>query len=205
MKLLYSAGLSIIFSLLLFTVKTEALTAELVSEQENMKVYNILAEPSQESSAVQFRVKVDGGTISEITPGDPEKLSYIATCENNEPFFEQNICMEIASVGGLIAMDQVLLVVTVDATPGGEVIFSANPDHAYLTTNNELVTESGVVLESFPIVSIEEQPAPIIEEAVTNDSNSLPFVLLLGILVVLVGAFLVIIFFSGKDNKQQIN
>jgi hypothetical protein len=205
MKLFFSLVLSIALLIIVYTNDTNALTAELISEENNVKVYNILAEPSQESSAVQLRINVTGGTITEVSPGDSEKLSYIATCENNEPFFEQNICMEIAATGGLVETDQVLIKVTVESLPGEDVIFSPNSDHAYLTTNNELITESGVVLDTFPVVTIEEQPAPIIEEAVTNESNSLPFVLLIGILVILVGAFLVIIFFSGKEPKNQIN
>jgi hypothetical protein len=205
MKLFYTFGLSILFSLLFFTLRVEALTAELVSEQDNIKTYNILAEPTQESSAVQFRVMVEGGTITDVSPADDQNLSYIAVCDNNEPFFEQNICMEIAAKNGLIQSDQVLLKVSVESQPAEEIVFSANPDHAYLTINGELVTESGVVLQSYSVNTLEELPAPIIEEAVTNESSSLPFVLLIGILVVLVGAFLVIIFFSGKEPKSQIN
>jgi len=205
MRFLFSLGLSILFSVLFFTVGVNALTAELVSEQDNTKVYNILAEPTQDSSAVQFRVKVDGGTIVDVAYSDDVNLSYIPVCDNNESYFEQNICIEIAAKKDLIQTDQVLLKVTVETQPGIEPVFSANPDHAYLTINGDLINESGVVLESYSINTLEELPEPIIEEEVVNESNSLPFVLLIGILVVLVGAFLVIIFFSSKEPKDQIN
>ncbi|HRN85763.1 MAG TPA: hypothetical protein PKU78_05940 [Candidatus Dojkabacteria bacterium] len=205
MRFLFSLSLSILFSVLFFTVGVNALTAELVSEQDNTKVYNILAEPTQDSSAVQFRVKVDGGTIIDVAYSDDVNLSYIPVCDNNESYFEQNICIEIAAKKDLIQTDQVLLKVTVETQPGIEPVFSANPDHAYLTINGDLINESGVVLESYSINTLEELPEPIIEEEVVNESNSLPFVLLIGILVVLVGAFLVIIFFSSKEPKDQIN
>ena len=205
MRFLFSLGLSILFSVLFFTVGVNALTAELVSEQDNTKLYNILAEPTQDSSAVQFRVKVDGGTIVDVAYSDDVNLSYIPVCDNNESYFEQNICIEIAAKKDLIQTDQVLLKVTVETQPGIEPVFSANPDHAYLTINGDLINESGVVLESYSINTLEELPEPIIEEEVVNESNSLPFVLLIGILVVLVGAFLVIIFFSSKEPKDQIN
>ncbi len=205
MRFIFSLGLSILFSVLFFTVGVNALTAELVSEQDNTKVYNILAEPTQDSSAVQFRVKVDGGNIIDVAYSDDINLSYIPVCDNNESYFEQNICIEIAAKKDLIQTDQVLLKVTVETQPGIEPVFSANPDHAYLTINGDLINESGVVLESYSINTLEELPEPIIEEEVVNESNSLPFVLLIGILVVLVGAFLVIIFFSSKEPKNQIN
>jgi len=205
MRFIFSLGLSILFSVLFFTVGVNALTAELVSEQDNTKVYNILAEPTQDSSAVQFRVKVDGGNIIDVAYSDDINLSYIPVCDNNESYFEQNICIEIAAKKDLIQTDQVLLKVTVETQPGIEPVFSANPDHAYLTINGDLINESGVVLESYSINTLEELPEPIIEEEVVNESNSLPFVLLIGILVVLVGAFLVIIFFSSKEPKDQIN
>lgn len=205
MKILLCLVLTLVFTVLLFSVKTNALTAELLSEEDNIVIYQILAEPPQESSAVQFRVNVTGGTILDVSPGDTEDLSILPVCENNERFFEQEVCIEIASIGGLINTDQVLVKITLEKSPEQEIIFTANQDHAYLTTSGQLINENGVVLDTYNISTLEELPAPVIEEAVANESNSLPFVLLIGILVVLVGAFLVIVIFSKKEPTDQIN
>ena len=205
MKILLSSIFSIFLLSIFFSNKVTALTTELVSENEAEKVYSILSVAPKESSAVQIRVTVTGGIISNVEPGDPEKLSYISVCENEESFQDNIICMDIASITGLLEENQVLAQVTVTANPGEEVIFSTNETHAYLTTDRELMTEESVVLEKYEVTEIEEEPAPIVEEAKINDKNSLPFVLLIGILVILVGAFLVIILFSGKDSKNIIN
>lgn len=191
------------FSLLSF--KTFALTTELVAENGTEKSYNILFTAPKESSAIQIRAIVSGAEIVNIENYDTGDLSYISTCENGESFSGQEICVDIASTIGAIENDTLLVKVTVNTFPDQEVVFSPNQDHAYLSTDNELITEDGVVLETYNIEKAAEEPAPIVEEATTNENNSLPFVLLIGILVVLVGAFLVIIFLTGKDPQKNIN
>lgn len=200
-KLLAVVMVSFFFSFLGVS-QAKALTTELISETETEKVYYILATPPQDSSAIQLKFSVSGGSISNVESLDSNSLRYIPTCDNGTFYEGQNVCADIATVTGFFTEDQAVLAVTVVNEPGTEVLFNPGEDYAYLSVNGELVKEGGEVLQVFPTQVQIEEPAPVIEEAKTNDTNYLPFVLLLGILVVLVGAFLAIIFFSDKDSQR---
>lgn len=193
---------SVLLLFIFFIVPVKALTTELVSSSETEKVYSILATPPQDSTAFQLRLMVTGGTIMNVEQADPG-LQYLSMCDDGKAFTDNKVCMDIATTSGFFVENQVVIRVTIATTSDTEVVISPDTDHAYLTTNAELVTEEGVVIETFKTPTDIEEPAPITEETTTNDNSSLPFILLIGILVVLVGAFLVIIFFSGHDSKNN--
>ena len=201
-KFILFAILVLLFGFLSVTT-THAVTTELVSETETEKVYDFLSTAPQESSAIQVRLSVTGGTITDVTNPGGDNFSYLPACENGGEFTPQNICVEIASIGSVFTENQPVLRITVSTTPDSQVIFSPEEDHAYLTISGELMKENGVVTEVFPTQAPVEEPAPVLEDSKTNTNDSLPFVLLLGILVVLVGAFLAIIFFSDKDTQKN--
>jgi len=194
-----------VFSLFSFVgaFQTKALTTELISETETERVYNILATSPQESSAFQVRLSVSGGTVTKVESADENNLRYIPTCENNTFFDDQNVCADIAVVNEVFSDSQVVLRATIATEPGSEVLFSPDVSHAYLTINGELMRENGEVIETYSTAAPVEEAAPVVEEAKTNDASYLPFVLLLGILVVLVGAFLAIVFLSDKDSRKK--
>ncbi len=200
-KILFVSTLVSIFSLFSF-IPSLALTTELTSETDAEKIYTIFASPPQDSSAMKLRVTVSGGTIKDIENPNSEELTFLPVCQNGGYMDGQDICIDIAVANSIFGENQEVLKVTVETSSEQEVVFSPGEDLAYLTTNLEIVKENGEVIESSTPVSQTQEPAPVSEEGTTNDANYLPFVLLLGILVVLVGAFLAIIFFSDKDTNR---
>ncbi len=201
-KLLLSFGISFLF-LSILPLPSSALTTELISETEQEKVFTILANPPVDSSAIQLRLSVSGGTITNVERVEDGKLSYIPVCENGEIFDGENICTEIAFIDGIFLENQELLKVTVSSDPGTEVVFSPNDSHAYLTINGELMRENGEVIQDSLNTNTIENIGPIVSDAKTNNTNYLPFVLLLGVLVVLVGAFLAVVLFSDKGSTKE--
>lgn len=179
-----------------------ALTTELTSQNETEKVFTIISSAPQESSAMKLRVSVVGGTIKSVENADSSNLAFMPVCQNGSTTDGQDICIDVAVIGGTFQENHEILKVTVETNDTQEVLFSPGDDHSYLTINSELVRENGEVIQTFPTQAQVEEPATVDDQAMTNDTNYLPFVLLLGILVVLVGAFLAIIFFSDKDSTK---
>lgn len=193
-----------ITSLFIGSVGVNALTTELVSETDTTKVYDILATAPVDSSAMVVRLSVTGGIVTNVESINEDSLRFLPTCENGRSFDEKNICVDIAVINGIFTINQPLLRVTVTTDNSGEdIVFIPDSSHAYLSINGELINETGEVTQTFPTRVEPEEPAPSIEDAKTNDTNYLPFVLLLGILVVLVGAFLAVVLFSDKGSAKE--
>lgn len=179
-----------------------ALTTELTSESETEKIYTVFSSAPQDSSAMKLRISVSGGTIKNVENADPDHLTFMPVCSNGSSFQDQNVCIDVAVVGNIFQENHEVLRVVVEPESDQEVVFSPGEDHAYLTINNEIVRENGEVVQTAPTVLQTQEPAPVMEEATVNDTNYLPFILLIGILVVLVGAFLAVIFLSDKDSAK---
>ena len=181
-----------------------ALTTELVSEDGLSQTYYIIATPPKESTAIQMRLTVTGGTITDVSDVDSDLYFTVPVCENEMSYMDDRVCLELAVTQGTLQPNTPVLAVTVLADSEESVVFTADADHAYLTVDAELMTEFEEILDVFETQTAVDEPVLPVEEATQNDTDSsLPFLLLLGILLVLVVAFLVIVLLSKKDKEEE--
>lgn len=182
---------------------SHAFTTELVTDEGDSATYELIAEPPVESSAVQMRFTVEGGTISSVQEGR-DTLLMLGACENGSVFDGNQVCADIAAAdeAGVIQEGETLILITVNKSSDAPVTFSPQPDYAYLSTDNDVIAEDGTVLQSY------ELGEPV-ETQVTNESSvnttSLPLYLLIGILVIVIAVFIGILFFSDKKQEEQAN
>ena len=196
-------GAIIILGLYAFGEPVSALKTNIVSsdDSKNTTVYELLAVPPVDSLAIQVRFSVTGGEIIKVEVADDTLLS-LPVCENGTSFTAEKVCVELATKGGVLLNDnQSVLLITVKHDSQEEVVFASTPDFAYVSTNNDIVAEDGTTLSAAKPLVTQEPPAPTADIEENTNSNSLPFILLIGILVVLVGAFVGIIFFTDKKSK----
>lgn len=198
-------GALIILGLYVIGEPVSALKTNLVSSDEinSTSIYELLALPPVDSLAIQVRMSLTGGEIVKVEVAD-ENLLSLPVCEGGSSFTANTICVELATKGGVVLeSNKAVLLITVKHDSQEEVVFTSSPDFAYVSKGNDIVAEDGTILSvSKPLVT-QEPPAPTVDIEEDSSSNSLPFILLIGILVVLVGAFVAIIFFT--DKKAKIN
>lgn len=197
-------GAILILGLYILTEPANALKTNLESSDpaNNTAVYEVLAVPPVDSTAIQVRFTVTGATIVNVEVAD-QKILSLPVCEGGTLFTEDKVCVELAKQGAvLFENDEVVLRVTVEHDGLEGVLFSSSPDFAYVSTDNDIIAEDGTILSVSKSKVTQEPPAPTVDMEENSSSNSLPFILLIGILVVLVGAFVAIIFFTDKKTKN---
>lgn len=182
-----------------FFNSVNAFSTELVTDEGDTATYKLIAEPPSESSAVQMRFYVNGGTVTSVQEGR-DTLLMIGACENNAVFEENKVCAELAAAGGVIVDGESLVLVTVTKSGDEPITFEPAPDHAYLTTTNDVVSEDGTVLQRYTIASSDTDP---IDTSTSTNNSSLSIYLLIGILIILIAVFVAILAFSNKKQGQD--
>nr|HRO65737.1 hypothetical protein [Candidatus Dojkabacteria bacterium] len=90
-------ALATVVSLTLFTQSSQAVTVESQSEKTSeLQTFIVLASPDMNSTAVQLRLEVQGGTITSFSAGDDGLLSIGVCDEENNKFTETKVCVDIA-------------------------------------------------------------------------------------------------------------
>lgn len=199
-------GAFIIVGLYFFGTPAHALKVDVLSTnpETSTSVFQLYALPPKETTAVKVRLSLTGGVIESVQVAD-DKILALPACDNKSSHTENQVCVELAYQGAIpFQTDQGILLITVTHALEEEPVFTANPDFAYLSTENELVAEDGTILSTKTPAVGEITPAPTVDTTEqTTDTNTLPFFLLIGILIVLVGAFVAIIFYSEKKSKTN--
>lgn len=211
----------VLFTIILFLVITiftplssNALTAELESQQGNEKVFNIVVSPPRESKAIEVLFSVEGGTILDVKQLENVNYAYLGICDNERFFDGNNVCVDIVVTdeNTTFSGSQVILQLIVDSE-ADDIIVNTNDGFHYITVNNEKIDEQGNVLEVYDLGDNDnENNLPIAEEnslpiptPTPTTTNNLPLIILVGALVVLIGMFLVIVFYQSNENKKVSN
>lgn len=114
MKKFFFALATVVF-LTLFTQISQAVTVESQSEKTSeLQTFIVLASPDMNSTAVQLRLEVQGGTITSFSAGDDGLLSIGVCDEENNKFTETKVCVDIANATDVFEYGDVLGVFTVE-------------------------------------------------------------------------------------------
>lgn len=130
-----------------FSQKARAFTLEAQSDKANSsQTFVILANPPRESTAVQVRLEVEGGTVTSFTAGDNDLLS-IGTCdEENRKYTPSSICVDIATSVGNIERADILGVFTVEkSNEFTQLRISKTGDNAYIGPKGIVAVDTGII------------------------------------------------------------
>ncbi len=166
--------LSFVF-LFAFTTTVSAITVESQSEKSSIKqVFVVLADENMESSAVQLRLEVEGGTVTGFTSGDDGVLS-IGTCDTDyNKYTETNICVDIASVQGYFEAGDVLGVFNIERdTDYGQLKILKSEGNAFMTSDGSFSQDEGL---SFMLFGTTTETKPKQDEGVFGGVLFLIFV-----------------------------
>jgi hypothetical protein len=136
---------------LAFTSSASAITVESQSDKASMKqVFVILADDTTDSSAVQLRLEIEGGTVTGFTSGDDGVLS-IGTCDlEYNKYTPTTICVDIASVQGYFEAGDVLGVFNVERdTDYGQLKVYKSEGNAVMTSEGAFAKEEGLAFMLF--------------------------------------------------------
>lgn len=161
--------------------QTQAISIESQSEKSaTSQTFILLAEPPTDSTALQMRLSVTGGSITSFSASNDGILS-IGTCDNeNTEFTESKVCVDLASVVATFDNGDVLGVLTVERDdPYTQLVITKDEDNAYLNASGELVEDSGTAFTLYGNTTT----------TTTSNGNNYVFLLIL-LITLLVGVVL---------------
>lgn len=162
------------FLLVLFSQKAHAVIVEAQSDRTSTtQTFVILTDPPVDSTAVQLRLNVEGGTVTSFSASDDGLLS-IGTCDQEASKYTQStICTDIATPVGLLGEADVLGVLTVErADQYTQLRIVKAENNGYVGASGLLETDSGVAFTLFGSDLVKNKPA-------NNSSNSLTYLILM--------------------------
>lgn len=144
MKKLLTLGLSMLLLGFMY-VSVEAFTVESQSAKASTtQTFILLADPPTNSTALQMRLSVTGGTITGFSASTDGILS-IGTCDNeNTTFTTDAVCVDLASVVASFEKGEVLGVLTVERQDEfTQLKITKDSTNAYLDSTGDLIEDSG--------------------------------------------------------------
>lgn len=143
--------ISATFILLSFSQKAQAVTLEAQSDRSsNIQTFVILANPPAESTAVQLRLDIEGGTVTSFSAGEDGLLS-IGTCDNDtSKYTSSTVCVDVATAVGTLSKADVLGVLTVEKVDQySQLRITKAENNSYIGPRGVVATDSGVAFTLF--------------------------------------------------------